>query len=128
MASLTLYHNPHCGTCKTATPMLEAEAARKGIELKKVEFLHHPLTDPQIEHILAFLGAKDHNKPDAEREQIMQNFLRKDAPKVKSVNEVLEVLRNDPGLMQRPIVVNWAKEQAMICRPAELVLEMTKDL
>ncbi|KAG0206901.1 hypothetical protein BGX28_001770 [Mortierella sp. GBA30] len=126
--TLTLFHNPNCGTCKTATPLLEAEAVRKGFELEKVEFLYNPLAPEEIEQILTFLGANNKDKPEAEREKILQAFLRKEAPKVCTVADVQAVLKQDPGLMQRPIVVNWTEKTALICRPAELVLEMTKNL
>ncbi|KAF8941150.1 hypothetical protein BGZ58_001866 [Dissophora ornata] len=126
MASLTLYHNPHCGTCVTATPLLEAEATKKGFQLEKIEFRYNPLTSEQVEQILTFLGADKGS--DEKTAKICREFLRKDAPQVSSIAEAQKVVAEDPALMQRPLVVNWAAKKAMICRPADLIYEMTKDL
>ncbi|KAG0362733.1 hypothetical protein BC939DRAFT_468524 [Gamsiella multidivaricata] len=126
-ASLTLYHNPLCGTCVSATPLLEAEAERKGFQLEKVEFKYNPLQPEQVKQILIFLGARE-GESDEETAKICQEFLRKDAPKVSSIAEAQKVVAENPALMQRPIVVNWAAQKAKICRPADLIYEMTKDL
>ncbi|KAG0006259.1 hypothetical protein BGZ80_008109 [Entomortierella chlamydospora] len=125
-ASLTLYHNPKCGTCVTATPLLQKEAESKGFELEMIEFRYNPLTPEQVEQVLTFLGAGQGN--DEETAKICQNFLRKDAPKVSSIAEAKKVVADDPAMMQRPIVVNWSAKKAMVCRPADLIYEMTKDL
>ncbi|KAI1315683.1 hypothetical protein EDD11_000457 [Mortierella claussenii] len=125
-ASLTLYHNPKCGTCVTATPLLEAEAQKKGFQLEKVEFKVHPLTSEQVDQVLLFLGAGKGSEE--ETAKIVQLFLRKDAPKATTVEEAKRIVAEDPTLMQRPLVVNWEAKKAMVCRPADLIYEMTKDL
>ncbi|KAG0302545.1 hypothetical protein BGZ98_007406 [Dissophora globulifera] len=126
MASLTLYHNPQCGTCVKATPLLEAEAEKKGFSLEKIEFRKNPPTSEQVEQILTYLGVGSGTAEDDSL--IFKTFLRNDAPKASTVEEAKKIVADDPTLMQRPIVVNWAEKRAKVCRPADLIYEMTKDL
>ncbi|KAG0323600.1 hypothetical protein BGZ99_002696 [Dissophora globulifera] len=114
MASLTLYHNPQCGTCVKATPLLEAEAEKKGFSLEKIEFRKNPPTSEQVEQILTYLGI---GSGTAEEDSlIFKTFLRNDAPKASTVEEAKKIVADDPTLMQRPIVVNWAEKRAKVCR------------
>ncbi|KAF9904184.1 hypothetical protein BX616_001377 [Lobosporangium transversale] len=123
--SLTVYHNSLCGTCGKAIPLLEEEAKKKGFQLEEIEFKYNPLTPEQVEQVLTFLGAGQGS--DEETAKVVKSFLRKDAPNATTIEEAKEIVAENPAMMERPIVVNWAAKKAKVCR-VNLIYEMTKEL
>ncbi|KAF9937938.1 hypothetical protein BGZ75_008595 [Mortierella antarctica] len=119
--TITFFHNPRCSTSRNAAKLLEAETASKSFHIDTVEYLKHPLTKEQVKDILGFLDA-EHNPA------VFDEFLRKDAPKAATVEQVQEIIANDPALMQRPLVVDWNSKKAVIGRPAEAVLDIVRDI
>ncbi|KAG0212251.1 hypothetical protein BGX28_006604 [Mortierella sp. GBA30] len=119
--TITFFHNPRCSTSRNAAKLLETEAESKSFQINTVEYLKNPLTKDQVKDILGFLDA-EHNP------SVFAEFLRKDAPKAETVEQVQEIIASDPALMQRPLVVDWASKKAVIGRPAEAVLGIVKDI
>ncbi|KAG0350662.1 hypothetical protein BG005_009813 [Podila minutissima] len=121
-ATITLFHNPKCSTSRNAAKLLvEASDSTNTFTIDTIEYLKHPLTKDQIKDILGFLDVEHHP-------EVYSEFLRKDAPKAETVEQVQEILVNDPAMLQRPLVVDWEKKKAVIGRPAEAVLDIVKDL
>ena len=111
--SVTIYHNPNCGTSRNTLALLRD----KGVEPTVVEYLKVGWTRPQLEDILKRMGASAHD------------ILRVRGTKADELglsdpgasDEVLiAAMIIDPILVNRPIVVT--SKGAALCRPAELVL------
>ncbi|GJJ79165.1 arsenate reductase (glutaredoxin) [Entomortierella parvispora] len=119
--TITFFHNPRCSTSRNALKMLQERSVSTPFTMDTVEYLKNPLTNDQVRDILTFLNY-------SENPAVLTEFLRKDAPKATTVEDVQAILAEDPALMQRPLVVDWAAKKAVIGRPADAVLEIVSDL
>ncbi|KAG0333461.1 hypothetical protein BG004_000832 [Podila humilis] len=122
-ATITFFHNPKCSTSRKAATLLSeasasSTASSKQFTVDTIEYLKNPLTKDQVKDILQFLDV------DQNPDKVISEFLRKDAPKAQSVEQVQQILEDDPALMQRPLVVDWQNKKAVIGRPAEAVLDI----
>ena len=115
MPELLVYHNPVCSKSRGALEILD----ERGADYTMVEYLKSPLERADFERILdaipdepAELVRKD--KRFAELGLSADDYTTRDA--------VIELLLEHPELMQRPVVFNG--DEARICRPSELVLEL----
>jgi arsenate reductase len=113
MSSVTIYHNPNCGTSRNTLALLR----EKGVEPTVVEYLKAGWTRPQLEDILTRMGAGAHDI-------LRTNGTQADELGLSDPNASDEALIAamiiDPILVNRPIVVT--SKGAALCRPAELVL------
>jgi len=113
MSSVTIYHNPNCGTSRNTLALLR----EKGLEPTVVEYVKTGWTKPQLEDLLARMGA-------SARDILRVNGTQADALGLTDPNASDEALIAamiiDPILVNRPIVVT--SKGAALCRPAELVL------
>lgn len=112
---VTLYHNPRCGTSRNALALIR----ERGIEPEIIEYLQTPPDKKTLKDLLKKLGMKPRELL-RQREKEYEDLGLAD-PKV-SDEKVLEAMLKHPILIQRPIVVMG--EKALLCRPAERVLEM----
>ncbi|MEL4177398.1 arsenate reductase (glutaredoxin) [Roseateles sp. PN1] len=115
MSSITIYHNPACGTSRNTLALIR----HAGIEPVVVEYLKTPLTAAQLAELVAALGIP------------VRDLLReKGTPFTElgladakwSEAELLGVIEQHPILMNRPVVVTPLG--AKLCRPSEEVLEL----
>ena len=115
MSDVVIYHNPACGTSRNTLALLRD----KGVEPKVVEYLKAGWTRPQLEHLLAGMGAS------------ARDILRVKGTKADELgltdptasNEALiAAMILDPILVNRPIVVT--PKGAALCRPAEIALTL----
>lgn len=113
MTSVTIYHNPNCGTSRNTLALLR----EKGIEPTVVEYLKAGWTKAQLEDILKRMGVGAHD------------ILRTNGTKADELGlsdpgasdeALIAAMIIDPILVNRPIVVT--SKGAALCRPAELVL------
>jgi arsenate reductase (glutaredoxin) len=113
MSSVTIYHNPNCGTSRNTLALLR----EKGVEPTVVEYLKTGWTRPQLEDILKRMDAGAHDI-------LRTNGTQADELGLSDPNASDEALIAamiiDPILVNRPIVVT--SKGAALCRPAELVL------
>ena len=113
MSSVTIYHNPNCGTSRNTLALLR----EKGFEPTVVEYLKAGWTRPQLEDILKRMGAGAHDI-------LRTNGTQADELGLTDPNAsdeaLIAALIIDPILVNRPIVVT--SKGAALCRPAELVL------
>lgn len=113
MSSVTIYHNPNCGTSRNTLQLLRD----KGVEPTVVEYLKAGWTKPQLEDILKRMGAGAHDI-------LRTNGTRADelglTDPSASDEALVAAMIIDPILVNRPIVVT--DKGAALCRPAELVL------
>ena len=117
--TITIYHNPRCSKSRKAMDILKS----RGIEPEIVDYTKQPPNEETLRQLLRALGL--------EAEQLVrkndQSF--KDmqlGDKKLSSEEWLNILLENPSLLQRPIIM--VGEKAIIGRPPEQVLELLDNL
>ena len=111
--TVTIYHNPRCGTSRKTVALLE----EKGVKPRVVEYLETPLKADEIKALLQKLG-----------KGIRELVRRKEAPGLgldldsMTDAQIIAAMAKNPILMERPVVVNGKK--AAIGRPPEAVLDI----
>ena len=111
----TIYHNPRCSKSRASLEMLEA----KGVNPTIVKYLDTPPDKSELAGILGKLGLQAEQivrKSEALFTELGLN------DKTLSNEEWIEVLVQNPQLMERPIVVSGNK--AAIGRPIERVIDI----
>jgi arsenate reductase len=111
---ITIYHNPRCGKRRSALAILNG----RGIEPEIVEYLENPPTREELRAILKKLCMKP--------EQLVRKgedlYKEKCAGKTLSDEQWLDALRDNPILIERPIIVKGSR--AVVGRPPEKVEEL----
>ena len=113
--TVTIYHNPKCGTSRNVLAMIRAS----GEEPEVVEYLKTP---PGREKLVELLAATGLSVREILREKgTPYGELGLGDPKW-SDDELIDFMVEHPILMNRPIVVTPLG--AALCRPSEKVLEI----
>lgn len=113
--TVTIYHNPKCGTSRKVLGMLRDE----GIEPEIVRYLEDPPSPDQLKALVARMGVSVRDV--LRRRGTPYDELGLDDPKWTD-DELLELMHAHPILINRPIVVTGTG--ARLCRPAERVFEI----
>ena len=116
--SVTIYHNPKCGTSRNTLAMIR----QAGIEPEIVEYLKTP---PGREKLVALIAAMDIPVRDLLR--------RKGTPYDElglgedrwTDDQLIDFIVEHPILMNRPVVVS--EHGAALCRPSEKVIDLLGD-
>jgi arsenate reductase len=116
--SVTIYHNPDCGTSRNTLAMIR----QSGVEPAIIEYL---VTPPSRERIMALVSGAGITLHDALR--------KKDTPfaalglgdPTKSDDALLDAIAAHPVLLNRPFVVTPLGTR--LCRPSEVVLEILEN-
>lgn len=113
--SITIYHNPKCGTSRNTLAMIKAS----GEEPIVIEYLQTPPTKPMLIAMIAAAGlsvrgAMRTNVPEYTDNQLDNDTLTDD--------ELLDWVLKHPILINRPFVVS--PKGTRLCRPSEVVLEI----
>jgi len=109
-----IYHNPSCSKSRAALTLLEA----RGVELEVVDYLNDPPSKAALASLLDKLGVPAQALVRA-TDQELTTLL---AGGARTADRVLDLLLQQPSLLQRPIVE--AGDRARIGRPPERVLEL----
>lgn len=113
--SVTIYHNPNCGTSRNALALLREHS----IEPKIIEYLKTPPTRAELKELIrrSGLSARDflRTKEKLYAELDLAN------PKWTEA-QLLGFLAEHPALLNRPVVET--PKGVRPCRPAETVLEL----
>jgi arsenate reductase len=113
--SVTIYHNPDCGTSRNTLAMIR----QSGVEPEVIEYLKNP---PSRERLAELIAAMDIST---------RTLLRKKGtPYVElglgqdkwSETELIDLMLAHPILINRPIVVT--PKGVKLCRPSEAVLDL----
>ena len=113
--SVTIYHNPSCGTSRNALAMIR----QSGEEPEVIEYLKTPPSRARLAELIAALGIsarallREKGTPYAE--------LGLADPKW-SDDELIDFMLAHPILINRPIVVT--PKGVKLCRPSEAVLDL----
>ena len=116
--TVTIYHNPACGTSRNALAMIR----QSGVEPVIIEYLKTPPSRAEIVSLAQKIGVplrsllREKGTPYAEL-GLSDETLSDDA--------LLDAIEAHPILLNRPIVVT--DKGARLCRPSELVLDILAD-
>ncbi|WP_282610741.1 arsenate reductase (glutaredoxin) [Pelagibius sp. Alg239-R121] len=117
--SVTIYHNPDCGTSRNTLAMIR----KSGVEPSVIAYLTSPPTRERLIELLAEMKmpARDllrqKGAPYAE--------LGLDDPSL-SEDQLIDAMMDHPILINRPIVVT--PKATRLCRPSEVVLEILENV
>ena len=116
--SVTIYHNPACGTSRNTLAMIRAS----GVEPEVIEYVKTP---PSRERLMALISAmgggvraviREKGTPYAELGLANPNL---------SDDALIDAMLQHSILINRPIVVT--AKGVKLCRPSELVLEILEN-
>ena len=113
--SVTIYHNPDCGTSRNTLAMIRAT----GIEPTIIEYLHTPPSRARLVELIAAMGIpprallREKGTPYGELGLGNSNW---------TDGELIDFMMAHRILINRPIVVS--PKGVRLCRPSELVLEL----
>lgn len=116
--TVTIYHNPACGTSRNTLAMIRAS----GVEPEVIEYLKNPPSRARLVELITAMGGdvraaiREKGTPYAE--------LGLDNPSL-SDDALIDAMLQHPILINRPIVVT--KKGVKLCRPSELVLDILEN-
>lgn len=113
--TVTIYHNPGCGTSRNTLEMIRAS----GEEPEIVEYLKTPPSRERLVELLRLLGMKPREL--LRRKGTPYDELGLADPKW-SDDELIDFMLAHPILIERPIVVT--EKGAVLARPSEKVLDV----
>jgi len=113
--TVTIYHNPACGTSRNTLAMIRASGAEPAV----VEYLKAPPSREKLVQLLRAMGISAREL--LRKRGTPYDELGLDDPKW-SEDELIGFMLQHPILIERPIVET--PKGARLCRPAEKVLEI----
>lgn len=113
--SITIYHNPKCGTSRNTLAMIRASGAEPTI----VEYLQTPPDRATLEGLIARMGLTPRDV--LRQKGTPYDDLGLGDPKWSDA-ELIDHMLAHPILINRPIVVT--EKGVRLCRPSEVVLDI----
>jgi len=113
--SVTIYHNPDCGTSRNTLAMIR----QSGVEPVVIEYLKTPPSRETLKDLIAAMGIPV--RALLRQKGTPYKELGLDDPKWTE-DELLDVMMAHPILINRPIVVT--PKGVRLCRPSEAVIEL----
>jgi arsenate reductase len=113
--TVTIFHNPRCGTSRTVLAELEARKA----DLTIVEYLKTPPDRATLVDLLRRLGIAPREL--LRRKEPIYQELGLDEPSL-SDDRLIDAMVAHPILIERPIVIT--DKGARVCRPAARLAEI----
>jgi arsenate reductase len=113
--SVTIYHNPACGTLRNALALIRAT----GIEPRVIEYLNAPPTRQELVSLLSRMTIKPREL--LRKKGTPYAELGLDDPAL-SDDDLIDLMIAHPILINRPIVV--ATRGVKLCRPCEQVVSI----
>lgn len=115
MSSITIYHNPRCGTSRNTLALIR----NSGAEPEVIEYL---LTPPAREKLVALIAQMAIPVRDLLRaKETLYGELQLDNPALGD-DALIDAMLAHPVLMNRPIVATPLGTR--LCRPSEAVLDI----
>lgn len=113
---ITIYHNPRCSKSRQGVALLEAS----GNDFKTITYLKELLTKEELILILKKLGLQPIDLIRKNERIWKENYKGKSL----SNEELIDVMIENPKLIERPIVCN--NDKAVIGRPTEKIHTILK--
>lgn len=113
---ITVYEKPTCTTCRNLNKLF----TESGVDYKKVNYFIEPLTERKLKELLrkANLSAFEIVR----KNEAVYKDLK--IAEVKDEKELIKLIVENLGLLQRPIVEVGGK--AVLARPIEKAIELIK--
>ncbi len=112
---LTIYEKPTCTTCRKTVKLLQEQ----GVDFEDVNYFIEPLSAAKIAELLDKMGIAPRELL-RKKEQLYKELGLKDS--AHSDLEIIELMAENPGLIERPIAEKGGK--AVLCRPYDRILEL----
>lgn len=113
--SVTIYHNPKCGTSRKTLEMIK----QSGIEPTVIEYLKNPPSRERLEALINAMGG-------GPRPLLRQRGTPYDELGLEdhslSDEQLIDAMMKHPILMNRPVVET--PKGTRLCRPSDVVLEI----
>ncbi len=113
--TITIYHNPACGTSRNTLAMIRSS----GQEPEIIEYLKNPPSREQLKQLIAASGLTVRQALRAKGTPYLALSL--DNPSLKD-EELLDAMMQHPVLINRPFVIT--PKGTRLARPSEVVLEI----
>jgi arsenate reductase (glutaredoxin) len=113
--TVTIYHNPACGTSRNVLAMIR----ERGVEPKIVEYLKTPPSAAKLKSLLAQMGISARDL--LRKRGTPYDELGLDDPKWSEA-ELIDFMVKHPILIERPVVET--SKGTKLCRPKEKALEI----
>ena len=113
--TLTIYHNPNCGTSRNTLAMIR----NSGAEPRVIEYLKTSPTREKLVELIAAAGLGVRGIMRAKEALFAELGL---ADPARSDDELIDAMMAHPILINRPIVVTPLGTR--LCRPSEVVLDI----
>jgi arsenate reductase len=113
MSTVTIYHNPACGTSRNTLALLR----ERGIEPVVVEYLKVGWTESGLRGLLKIMGVTPRDILRVRGTNAVELGLTDPAA---SQDQLIAAMVREPILVERPIVATSVG--AVLCRPVEKVL------
>jgi arsenate reductase (glutaredoxin) len=113
--SVTIYHNPDCGTSRNVLAVIEAAGYQPDI----IEYLQAGWQRDQLIRLLTDSGLTPRDALRATKSPAKELGLLEDGI---SDEQILEAMLTEPVLVNRPFVVSV--KGTKLCRPSETVLDL----
>ncbi|NMM07478.1 arsenate reductase (glutaredoxin) [Polaromonas sp.] len=115
MSSITIFHNPACGTSRNTLALIR----NTGAEPEVIEYLKTPPTRDQLLELIAQMAVRIRDV--MRRKEKAYDELNLDNPALGD-DALLDAMLTHPVLINRPIVVTPLGTR--LCRPSEAVLDI----
>ena len=115
MSSITIYHNPACGTSRNTLALIR----NTGAEPEVIEYLKTPPTRERLLELMAQMAIPVREV--MRRKEKIYDELELDRPALDD-NALIDAMLAHPILINRPIVVTPLGTR--LCRPSEAVLDI----
>ncbi|MGI9526584.1 MAG: arsenate reductase (glutaredoxin) [Weeksellaceae bacterium] len=112
---LKIYHNPRCSKSREGLKFLED----KGLPFEVVKYMDKGITKGELESIVERLGYNNPIELVRTNEDIWKENYK---DKKLTDDQIIEIMVENPKLIQRPIVINGLK--AVVGRPTEKIEEV----
>jgi arsenate reductase len=116
--SVTIYHNPACGTSRNTLAMIR----QSGEEPEVVEYLKTPPTEKKLKELIKAMGISP--RALLRRKGTPYDELGLDDASLTD-DQLIDAMAEHPILINRPIVVT--PRGVRLCRPSEVVLEILEN-
>ncbi|MGT2721150.1 arsenate reductase (glutaredoxin) [Streptococcus porcinus] len=115
MRKVRIYHNPNCGTSRNVLAMIK----HAGLDPEVIEYLVTPPTREELQGLIRAMGIQVRDLVRIDVPEFEKHHL---AGATKSDSQLLDAMRADPILINRPIVVT--SKGVKLCRPSEVLLDI----
>lgn len=109
---IQIVHNSRCSKSRQCLSLIE----NTGKKFEVIKYLENPLTVSQLTEIISKLGIQPIDLVRKKEKTWIEKFKNK----TLSNHELIEIMANNPILIERPIVINGNK--AVVARPIENAL------